>query len=304
VHVGDCLDVLRSIEANRFHTCITSPPYYQQRDYGIEGQIGLEEAPEEYLARLVAVFREVRRVLRKDGTLWLNLADGFVKSGRGPANSLRRKDLHGTPWRLAFALQEDGWYLRQDIIVHKNNPMPEPVRDRCVRAHEYLFLFAKSQRYHFDANALRERGVTSSPGSPQRNTRETHGTVSNGNTGLNAAKARLRSELEEHGFVTRHKRSVWTVTGSKGRHGHFARFPEGLVEPCILVGCPEGGLVLDPFAGSGSTGEAANRLGRHADLIEINPRYAETARLRCSAALLTHSGSRVPCRRCAQTSRG
>jgi site-specific DNA-methyltransferase (adenine-specific) len=279
VHIGDCLTVLRTIPAQSIHSCITSPPYFQQRDYGIAGQIGLEPTAEEYINRLVDVFRELRRVLRQDGTLWLNIGDAFAKID-SPAS--RRKDLLGLPWRLAFALQQDGWYLRQDIVVHKANPMPEPVRDRCARAHEYLFLFTKRRRYHFNAEAIRERGVTTTPGTAQRDTRDTHGAVSSGNTGLNAAKQRMREELSEKGFVTRHKRSVWTVAGARNRHGHYAAFPEALVEPCIMAGCPEGGTVLDPFAGSGTVGRVAKRLGRSAELIEINPEYVELAQKRCA----------------------
>jgi len=276
VHTGDCLDILRSFRDNSFQACITSPPYFQQRDYASPGQIGLESSPEEYVLRIVESFREVRRVLRKNGTLWMVIGDTYGKA-KG-----RHKDLLGIPWRVAFALQSDGWLLRQDIVIHKSNGLPEPVRDRCVRAHDYLFIFAKSKRYHFDANAIRERGVTTKPGRPQRDTRETHGSVSSGNTGLNAAKERLRREIEEFGFTTRHKRSVWSVNTGSNRSGHFAAFPEALVEPCVLAACPPDGIILDPFAGSGTTGRVARRLNRSAELIEISPEYADLARRRCT----------------------
>ena len=281
---GDCRDQLRLLPDNidsplsKYQTCITSPPYYRQRDYGTGEQIGHEETPEEFIENLVNVFREVRRVLADDGTLWLNIGDSFSREAKS------RKALLGIPWRLALALQSDGWLLRQDIIVAKRNPLPEPVFDRCVRAHEYLFLFAKRPRYLFDALALRERGTTIEPGRPQRDTRDTHGSVSGGNSGLNAAKQRMRVELEQHGFIMRNKRSVWTISASPNRHGHHAAFPEDLVEPCILAGCPAGGRVIDPFAGTGTVGLVAQRLGRGADLIEISRPYAELARRRLNSA--------------------
>jgi DNA modification methylase/DNA-binding XRE family transcriptional regulator len=279
VHTGDCLDILGSFRDNSFQACITSPPYFQQRDYASPGQIGLESNPEEYVLRIVKSFREVRRVLQKNGTLWMVIGDTFGKV-KG-----RHKDLLGIPWRVAFALQSDGWLLRQDIIIHKRNGLPEPVRDRCVRAHEYLFMFAKSKRYHFDAHAIRERGVATNSGGPQRDTRETQGSMSKGNTGLNAAKERLRREIEEFGFTTRHKRSVWSVNMGSSRSGHFAAFPEALVEPCVLAACPLGGIILDPFAGSGTTGRVARRLNRSAELIEISPEYADLARRRCGLSM-------------------
>ncbi|WP_162559331.1 DNA methyltransferase [Microvirga sp. 17 mud 1-3] len=292
VHIGDCLNVLKSFPENTFSTCITSPPYFQQRDYGVSGQIGHEETPEEYISRLVEVFREIRRVLRKDGTLWLNLGDAMQRVGA--SGGLKRKNLLGLPWRIAWALQEDGWRLRQDIIINKKNPLPEPVRDRFVRSHEYMFLLCKSEKYVFDVAAVRERGATMRPGSPQRDTRETHGVVSGGNTGLNAAKERMRQELETNGFVTRNKRSVWTVSTGSQRHGHFATFPEEQVEPCILAGCPEGGTVIDPFGGSGTTGLVAKRLGRHAVLIEINPEYADIAQRRCAVSQVAPEDGTTP----------
>jgi DNA modification methylase len=179
-------------------------------------------------------------------------------------------------------LQEDGWFLRQDIILSKANPLPEPVTDRFVRSHEYLFILSKSQRYHLDVAAVREKGVTKKAGSAQRDTRLTHGSVSGGNSGLSAAKERLRREIEETGASTRNRRSVWTTASQPIGQEHFASFPEALVDTCIRAGCPEGGVVLDPFGGSGTVGRVARRLSRSADLIEINPHYAEIARKRCS----------------------
>jgi DNA modification methylase/DNA-binding XRE family transcriptional regulator len=280
IHVGDCREILHRLPTKQFHACITSPPYFQQRDYGVEGQVGLDASEEEYIRSVIEVMRGVKRVLRDDGTLWLVIGDSFTRSGSGSAR--RRKELLGLPWRVAFALQQDGWHLRQEIILVKKAPLPEPVKDRFVRAHEYLFLLTKRQRYWFDASAVRERGVTTNAGSAQRNTKETHGNVSGGNTGLNAAKERLRREIEETGFSTRYKRSVWTISSPAGRYRHYAAFPEDLVKTCIKAGCPEGGAVLDPFAGSGTAGAVARRLNRSADLIELNPQYAEVARKRCT----------------------
>jgi DNA modification methylase len=325
VHVGDCLDSLRSMPSGSVHMAVTSPPYFGLRDYGVAGQIGLEETPESYVAKLVAVFREVRRVLRPDGTLWLNLGDtysGSRETGRNDAAALypggftqqerakRRltvtdqpapKNLLGIPWRVAFALQADGWYLRQDIIWHKPNPMPSSVRDRCTTAHEYVFLLSASPRYYFDAEAIKEPA--------------TDGT-------------------------TRNKRDVWTIAPKPYKEAHFACYPPALVEPCVLAGtsahgacahcgapfarqvertrtatrpgtdtkvtgdaitdgnrdperhvtatrtvgwskpcsCPDAPpvpcVVLDPFGGSGTTAEVAYLAGRSSVLCELNPDYA------------------------------
>lgn len=310
---GDCIDVLKGLPEGIVNTCITSPPYFGLRDYGVDGQIGLEETPDQYVAKLVEVFREVRRVLRDDGTLWLNLGDSYagswgnyggcnrgkgnqrkIKNGsnahqksydgldkwRPPTsnkmNGLKPKDLIGIPWRVAFALQADGWYLRQDIIWHKPNPMPESVTDRCTKSHEYIFLLSKSQKYHYDNEAIKERGVMTSAGSRQVDTRDTHGT-GGGNTAINAAKERMKKELAENGFVTRNKRSVWTVTTKPFKEAHFATFPEDLIKPCILAGCPENGVVYDPFMGSGTTAFVAKKLGRHYLGSELNPDYIKIA---------------------------
>lgn len=294
---GDCAAVLDMLPDGYAHCCVTSPPYYGLRDYGVEGQIGLEETPEEYVVRLVEVFREVRRVLRDDGTLWLNLGDSYAGTGgRGPQSGtqfadrqrgkeainraaryvggdLKPKDLMGIPWAVAFALRADGWYLRQDIIWHKPNPMPESVKDRCTKAHEYIFLFAKNENYYFDAKGIEEPAVdTKGPGNTKA--------VRTDNT----EKMRTRGNLHNIGVRTsRNKRSVWPVTLKPFKGAHFATFPPDLIEPCIKAGCPTGGVVLDPFGGAGTTGLVAQRLGRHAALIELNPEYAAMARDRISA---------------------
>jgi DNA modification methylase len=282
-------------------TCVTSPPYYGLRDYGNDGQIGLEETPEEYIAAMVEVFRCVRDVLADDGTVWLNIGDSYYnyRPGKGQAlvkqtvansdqdlpqtcarrgnklEGLKEKDLIGIPWMLAFALRADGWYLRQDIIWHKPNPMPESVQDRCTKAHEYIFLLSKSQKYYFDSEAMREKGemtAEDSAGSTQRDTRETHG-VGGGNSGINKAKQKLAEELATLGYSTRNKRSVWTVQTKPFKGAHFATFPQELIEPCILAGAPVGGIVLDPFMGSGTTAQVAQNLGRQYIGCELNTDY-------------------------------
>lgn len=282
--IGDAATQLATLDAGSVYCCVTSPPYFGLRDYGVDGQIGLESSVDAYVSRLVAVFREVRRVLRDDGTLWLNLGDSWGGSGKGrnangehgakcsdkqktnagaitgviSKSKEESKQLLGIPWRVAFALQSDGWILRQDIIWHKPNPMPESVKDRCVKSHEYMFLFAKQPRYYFEtikepaAYAGQRRG-----GSKNRYEQ-------------NAAGCDSRI------YDTRTKRSVWTVQPAKKRRGevkHFATFPPDLITPCITASCPLGGTVLDPFAGSGTTARVANRFGRNAISIELNAKY-------------------------------
>ena len=272
---------------------VTSPPYFGLRDYGHDGQIGLEQTPAEFVAKLVDVFREVHRVLRDDGTLWLNLGDSYAagkcgradqdrntrnRDGRNTANAtdtgapmygqrkipegLKPKDLIGIPWRVAFALQEAGWYLRQDIIWHKPNPMPESVTDRCTKAHEYVFLLSKSPRYYFDSEAIKEPAVKGAAGS----------SFNKGKTAAHQMGRSSEKERTEDG--TRNRRSVWTVTTKPFKGAHFATFPPDLIEPRILAGCPEGGVVLDPFGGSGTTAGVALAHGRRAILCELNPEYA------------------------------
>ena len=306
---GDCRQVLATLPAGSVQCCITSPPYWGLRDYGTAGQLGLEPTPEQYVANMVSVFREVWRVLRDDGTLWVNLGDSYSSTGGSNAKQfekittghkklrdngavpdytrkvvlgLKPKDLVGIPWRVAFALQADGWYLRQDIIWHKPNPMPEGVTDRCTKAHEYIFLLTKSAKYFYDNEAVKERGVMvagDSAGSSQRDTQETHG-LGGGNSGINLAKQKLAAELQENGYSMRNKRSVWTVTTKPYRDAHFATFPPKLIEPCILAGSAADTLVLDPFSGAGTTGVVAVQHGRRYIGIELNPDYLEMSRKR------------------------
>jgi site-specific DNA-methyltransferase (adenine-specific) len=268
--VGNCLDNLKALPSNSIHSCVSSPPYFSLRNYGTEGQIGLEELPEEYVPKIVEVFSEVKRVLRKDGTLWLNLGDSWWNNygggsatmttgnaqavkARGRCNRpkhsfLKIKDLIGIPWQVAFALQKDGWYLRQEIIWHKPNACPESVFDRCTKSHEYIFLLSKSSKYYFDSKAISEPATS--------------------HIGTNNEKK------------LRNKRSVWSVPVARFKEAHFATFPTQLIEPCILAGCPEGGTVIDPFGGAGTTALVANRNNRNAILYEINTEYVEMAKKR------------------------
>jgi DNA modification methylase len=368
--VGDARRELKRLPSESVHCVVTSPPYWGLRDYGVAGQIGLEETPQQFIAEIVDLFGEVRRVLRDDGTLWFNMGDSYAGSGRGgnpteatstleggqdsqkasmvkrtrgahevgasardaavtnvgrratrgshlsagfhesqrqsgaigrawvpPPLGLKQKDLVGMPWRCAFALQADGWYLRQDIIWSKPNPMPESIGDRCTKAHEYLFLFSKSARYHYDAEAIAEEAssnthsrVAKMPAGWETG-RGTHGLfhrdgrapgVSPKSAGENTnIRAKGSFHASTTGVVeTRNKRSVWTVPTSPFSEAHFATFPPALIEPCILAGCPQGGVVLDPFGGAGTTGLVADRLQRSAVLIELNPEYAAMARRR------------------------
>lgn len=304
--VGDCREVLKTRRDESVNCCVTSPPYFGLRDYGHAGQIGLEETPEAYVAQLVEVFREVRRVLRDDGTLWLNLGDSYaVNSGcRKEPNEKRAtvqvrppriadvkpKDLIGIPWRVAFALQADGWYLRCDIIWSKPNPMPESVLDRPTKSHEYIFLLSKQARYYYDAEAIREPATKAGtsghlkPGkcscmnghpTPKSDKQRGH---SRRHAGFNERWDRMSKEERCSGM--RNKRSVWEVATTPYAESHFATFPPDLIKPCILAGCPVGGTVLDPFGGSGTTGQVALELGRNAVLIELNPEYAKLAERR------------------------
>jgi len=286
---GDCREVLKTMPDKTFHTCVTSPPYWGLRDYGEDNQLGLEETPQEYVANLVEVFREVRRVLRDDGTVWLNLGDSYSSGGRKTTTNqtvrgdtdygvtrppvykgIKPKDLVGIPWRVAFALQEDGWYLRQDIIWNKPNPMPESVKDRCTKSHEYIFLLSKSKNYYFDNESIKEEA---SEGTDYGILRSKKQASLNHPSIFKRQNENIDSKLAGDG--QRNKRSVWTVTIKPYKEAHFATYPPDLIEPCILAGCPEEGHVLDPFGGAGTTGLVADRLGRNATLIELNKSYAD-----------------------------
>ncbi len=330
VLIGDVLDQLRTLDDESVNCVVTSPPYWGLRDYGMAGQIGLESTPLEFVAKMVEVFREVRRVLRKDGTCWVNMGDSYngsaatvsaitkseireatrseaLSGGRIPPQGsaprvigLKQKDLCGIPWRLAFALQDDGWYLRQDIIWHKPNPMPESVTDRCTKSHEYIFLLTKSAKYWSDFDAIRELASTTRPdllawgerpdiGYPNGEQSRRRAKVPGGwDTGAGGHGTIHRTGRTEAQYVdaevstTRNKRSVWTVATQPYPDAHFATFPEELPKLCILAGCPVGGTVLDPFAGSGTTLAVAVSLGRQAIGIELNPEYAKLIEKRLS----------------------
>jgi len=305
LYLGDCIESMRTMPDASVHTCVTSPPYFGLRDYGHDGQIGLEPTPDEFVAALVSVFREVRRVLRDDGTLWLNLGDSYARTGgtdrkvsetarvgstrntmtqmgdrtRKAPSGLKDKDLIGIPWRVAFALQADGWYLRQDIIWHKPNPMPESVRDRCTKAHEYIFLLSKGPRYYFDQEAIKEPAQHPKVRHKSERKSEDQERAYHGNAPTNLGRCGTAEDGK------RNRRSVWTVTTKPFKGAHFATFPPDLIEPCILAGCPEGGTVLDPFGGAGTTGLVATQAGRNAVLCEINPEYVEMARTRIDARM-------------------
>ena len=298
IEFGDCRETMRCWKEQgiKAQTCVTSPPYYGLRDYGHEGQIGLEETPEEYIKAMVEVFRCVWDVLEDDGTLWLNIGDSYARNGGGVESKmntvhkmgvgqkatylaggmqsinkvpegLKSKDLIGIPWMLAFALRADGWYLRQDIIWHKTNPMPESVQDRCTKAHEYIFLLSKSQKYYYDADAIKEAAIF--PDDKRRPL------GSKGAWQMDGRKQRENGGgvAYDHDTEKRNKRSVWTVTTKPYDGAHFAVFPSDLIEPCIMAGAPVGGIVLDPFMGSGTTAQVAQSLGRQYLGCELNPEY-------------------------------
>lgn len=299
---GDCLEIMKGMPDGLVNCVVTSPPYWGLRDYGVEGQLGLEKTPEEYTAKMVEIFREARRVLRDDGVLFLNLGDSYygssmtggTKSKEGsakrmghmsekPSNvQLKPKDLVGIPWRVAFALQADGWYLRQDIIWHKRNAMPESVKDRPTRAHEYIFLMSKSERYYYDHEAIKEPAVsTSLKKFTDNGTDKQRGHVRR-HAGFNG---RYAETLARDGAPKdRNLRSVWTVATHPLPESHFATFPPELIKPCILAGCPENGIVLDPFFGAGTTGVVCTDLGRNYIGIELNPEYVAMAEQRIARA--------------------
>lgn len=352
IHNESCITGLAKLPDKAIHCCVTSPPYYGLRDYGTNDQIGLEETPEEYVRKLVEVFREVRRVLRDDGTLWLNLGDSYNGSGKGgnPDGScwkgfvgndnrensakqkktdikcIKPKDLIGIPWMVAFALRSDGWYLRQDIIWHKPNPMPESITDRCTKAHEYIFLLSKSAKYFYDADAIKEpvkessvarlkqdldnqKGSNRVPGKTNGAMKAVGPKIGGTKYGDNSdIKYATKSGKEwvvkgyEHrgegdkkltghsvyydsdgnliGNGYANKRSVWTVTTKPFKEAHFATFPEDLIAPCIKAGCPEYGVVLDPFMGAGTTAVVARKLNRKYVGYELNSKYIDIAQRR------------------------
>lgn len=297
VLIGDCRDVLPTLPEASVQTCVTSPPYWGLRDYGHDGQIGLEASPEAFVEDLVAVFRAVRRVLRDDGTLWLNLGDCYAgarggnqgfhgqRAGRSftaripidkKGGDLKPKDLVGIPWMVAFALRADGWFLRSDIIWAKPNPMPESVKDRPTKAHEYLFLLSKSETYYYDAAAILERGSGRAPGNKRQKYTEA---FESGDEHLRTKSGLLKIGASD----VRNRRSVWSVSTQPYDGAHFATYPPKLIEPCIMAGAPAGGVVLDPFAGAFTTGVVASSLGRSFVGIEINPDFAELGRARMAA---------------------
>jgi DNA modification methylase len=321
--LADVMDGLKSIPDKHVQVCVTSPPYYALRDYGVEGQIGLEDSPEEFILKLVSVFSEVKRVLKDDGTLWVNIGDSYAGSGKGawdnkdggqkevyipnsdsPQTKIKKvptgckpKDLIGIPWMLAFALRADGWYLRQDIIWSKPNPMPESVLDRCTKSHEYIFMLSKSKSYHYDGDAIRTPIKESSISRLSQNIENQSGSdrvpgKKNGNMKAVGKLDKQRGHPRKHaGFNDRwdsmstqeqsangaNKRSVWTVATMPYKEAHFATFPEKLIVDCIKAGCLEGGIVLDPFIGAGTTALVSRKLFRNYIGIEINPLYKQIA---------------------------
>ena len=287
---GDCRETLCAFLPNTARMCVTSPPYYGLRDYGgVDSQIGQEQSPDEYIQQLVEVFRQVRELLTDDGTLWLNIGDSYYnyRPGKGQSlvqqtvsnnkqdlpdtcarrgnklNGLKEKDLIGIPWMLAFALRADGWYLRQDIIWHKPNPMPESVKDRCTKSHEYVFLLSKNKKYYYDNDAIKE------PAKDWGTRDRTNGKYHNKGTGLNPHTGLNKS------YPTKNKRSVWSITNKPYKGAHFATFPPQLVEPCILAGSQPNDIILDPFMGSGTTAMVAKSLGRDYIGCELNEEYGD-----------------------------
>lgn len=291
IYQGDSLEILKEFEEESINCCVTSPPYYGLRDYGVYGQIGLENTPEQYIEKLVLVFRELKRVLKADGTLWLNLGDSYwSKKDESKKHSIYKpKDLMGIPWRVALALQQDGWYLRSDIIWNKPNVIPESVIDRPTKSHEYIFLLSKSEKYYYDYESIKEESVykewdpvmgsLGAFGNNQSRARENKVKGSfNGKNGEAAFRA-IRNK--------RNKRDVWTVTTKAFKGAHFATFPIDLIEPCILAGCPEGGTVIDIFGGSGTTAEAAIKHRRNYILTELNKDYVKLSEERINGTQIT-----------------
>ena len=295
--VGDVLHRISEISDGSVQCVVTSPPYWGLRDYGNDDQIGLEQNPQDYIDAMVKVFREVKRVLANDGVLWINIGDSYSGSGKGPAGNLGKthnerhlehktggivpdgmkpKDLVGIPWMLAFALRADGWYLRQDIIWHKPNPMPESVTDRCTKSHEYVFMLTKSAKYYFDNDAIKE------PSANLGTTKIRFGGNKYGDSDDPKHNTKSGQEYTDTGF--RNKRDVWTIPTKPFKGSHFAVMPEALVEPCVLASSRTEDTVFDPFSGSGTVGVVANRLGRHYVGCELNAEYANLSRERLEDA--------------------
>lgn len=320
IQQANVMNVPWSLPDNSIDCCVTSPPYWGLRDYGVVGQLGLEKTPEEFIERMVIVFEEVRRVLKPEGTCWINIGDSYANKGGGfnttkstlngtsntekragrknkmvtAVGGLKPKDLVGVPWMLAFALRDAGWYLRQDIIWHKPNPMPESVTDRCTKAHEYIFMLTKSAKYYYDYEAIKTPGLNPADDIRRIQKATLSGKSTPGlNNGIRQDKQRGHSR-RHNGFNDRwdkmpvdeqmrmgaNKRSVWTVSTVGFPEAHFATFPEGLITPCILAGCPKGGIVLDHFMGAGTTAVVAKSHGRNYIGYELNPEYIEIANKR------------------------
>ena len=304
---AECLEHLRTMPDECLDCVVTSPPYYGLRDYGCDGQVGLEDTPEAYVQRLVDIFHEVKRCLKPEGTLWLNLGDSYCGTGskspehQDPKNKsgllkqveskttklpgYKQKDLIGIPWMVAFALRADGWYLRQDIIWAKPNPMPESVKDRCTKSHEYIFLLTKSPKYYFDYEAIQEEATgydghkdTMLKGSPKYATEQI---MPGQSIQSMAARGHERWTFKD-GTPVRNRRDVWSVCPKPSKEEHYAMYPEELVKYCIEAGCPEGGVVFDPFMGSGTTAAVAKKFDRHYYGTELNPKFYEIATRRVS----------------------
>jgi DNA modification methylase len=309
---SDCIEGLKKMPDGCVDCCVTSPPYFGLRDYGKDGQIGLEASPELFVAKMVEVFTEVRRVLKKEGVLWLNLGDSYcgtgtgtgdqssstlkgskstqIEAGKRPGKSklpgLKQKDLIGIPWMVAFALRSSGWYLRQDIIWHKKNCMPESVTDRCTKNHEYIFLLSKSAKYYFDSEAIQEDAVwdVDGTGTLKRKLRQTEENKSNPDEKRSGIRKVYTEGKNEQSIKAvngkRNKRSVWSYPTAQFPDAHFATFPEDLIVDCIKAGCPEGGIVLDPFMGAGTTALVASKLNRKYVGFELNEDYIRIAEKR------------------------
>ncbi|MFB5946095.1 DNA-methyltransferase [Albibacterium profundi] len=337
---GDALENLKLIPSGSIDMCVTSPPYFNLRDYGHPGQIGNEATPELFIQKLVDVFREVKRTLKDDGTLWVNIGDSYWGSGKGYADTktenrgnsasrlskktvydksvnIKNKDLIGIPWMLAFALRADGWYLRQDIIWHKPNCMPESVTDRCTKSHEYIFMLSKSAKYYYDQDSIKEPAIWDVDGNKtaarKARVKDTHKSLPTEKVNAlrkgsfkDAAKFNGKHQDKQRGHSRRHagfndrwdamtkeqqctgmrnKRSVWSISPAQFREAHFATFPEKLVVPCIKAGSPRGGVILDPFFGAGTTGLVARKLNRDFIGIELSEQYIRIAETRLSKEL-------------------